>query len=121
MSVPVYGWLAVPRKGHAITWYVPAAGLPKLTRATITAPSGLARALDSVRSSGWAGEQEEAVIGEASVAAPIFDRRGVAAGAIGVVGPVERISKGRSPRPELITHVRDAARAISRDLGGGRY
>jgi len=97
------------------------AGLPKLTQATITAPSALARALASVRSSGWAGEQEEAVIGEASVAAPIFDRRGVAAGAIGVVGPVERISKGRSPQPELVTHVRDAARAISRDLGGGRY
>jgi len=34
---------------------------------------------------------------------------------------VERISKGRSPQPELVTHVRDAARAISRDLGGGRY
>ena len=61
------------------------------------------------------------MIGEASVAAPIFDRRGLAAGAIGVVGPVERIFSGRAPRPEIVTHVRDAARAISRDLGGGRY
>ncbi|MDX6549097.1 MAG: hypothetical protein QOG33_2647, partial [Gaiellales bacterium] len=48
-------------------------------------------------------------------------RRGQSAGAIGVVGPIERIFSGRSPRPEMVTHVRDAARAISRDLGGGRY
>jgi len=34
---------------------------------------------------------------------------------------VERIYDGKAPRPELVTHVRDAARAISRDLGGGRY
>ena len=62
------------------------------------------------------------MIGEASVAAPIFDRRGEAAGAIGVVGPVERIYDGRpQPRADIVTHVRDAARAISRDLGGGRY
>jgi DNA-binding IclR family transcriptional regulator len=45
----------------------------------------------------------------------------VAAGAIGVVGPVERIFAGRTPRGDIVTHVRDAARAISRDLGGGRY
>jgi DNA-binding IclR family transcriptional regulator len=75
----------------------------------------------SVRDTGWAAEREEAVIGEASVAAPIFDRRGEAAGAIGVVGPVERIFAGRTPRPELVGSVREAARAISRDLGAGRY
>jgi DNA-binding IclR family transcriptional regulator len=105
---------------HELEHEVMDAGLVKLTRATITAPSGLARALEGVRTNGWASEQEEAVIGEASVAAPIFDRRGIAAGAVGVVGPVDRIAKGRSPRPELVSHVRDAARAISRDLGGGR-
>jgi DNA-binding IclR family transcriptional regulator len=96
-------------------------GLPKLTRATLTTPAAIARALDAIRESGWAPEREEAVIGEASVAAPIFDRRGLAAGAIGVVGPVERIFGGRTPRGDIVTHVRDAARAISRDLGGGRY
>ena len=77
--------------------------------------------MTSVRDTGWAAEREEAVIGEASVAAPIFDRRGEAAGAIGVVGAVERIFSARSPRPELVAGVREAARAISRDLGGGRY
>jgi DNA-binding IclR family transcriptional regulator len=96
-------------------------GPARLTRTTITAPAALRRALESIRDTGWATEREEAVIGEASVAAPIFDRRGDAAGAIGVVGPVERVFSGRSPRAELVTHVRDAARAISRDLGGGRH
>jgi DNA-binding IclR family transcriptional regulator len=96
-------------------------GLPQLTRSTITSPAALGRAVETVRAHGWAAEKDEAVIGEASIAAPIFDRRGEASGAIGIVGPTERLYRGRNPRPELITHVRDAARAISRDLGGGRY
>jgi DNA-binding IclR family transcriptional regulator len=96
-------------------------GLPQLTRSTITSPSALARAVETVREHGWAAEKDEAVIGEASIAAPIFDRRGDASGAIGIVGPTERLYRGRNPRPALINHVRDAARAISRDLGGGRY
>jgi DNA-binding IclR family transcriptional regulator len=95
--------------------------LPQLTHATVTAEAELAAELDEVRRRGWAAEHEEAVIGEASVAAPIVGRRGRAAGAIGVVGPVERIFADEDgPRADLITHVRDAARAISRDLGGGR-
>jgi DNA-binding IclR family transcriptional regulator len=42
-------------------------------------------------------------------------------GAVGLSGPVERIcdSHGR-PRPNLITLLREAARAISRDLGAAR-
>jgi DNA-binding IclR family transcriptional regulator len=97
------------------------APLPRLTAATATTAAAVQKALDVVRQHGYAAELEEAVIGEASLAAPIFDRRGDAVGAIGIAGPVERILQGRRPRPELITHVRDAARAITRDLGGGRY
>ncbi|MDX6592974.1 MAG: hypothetical protein QOJ13_2170 [Gaiellales bacterium] len=96
-------------------------GLSRLTKSTIVSRPALERALETVRQNGWAAEREEAVIGEASVAAPIFDRRGEATGAIGVVGAVERIFTGRTPRPELVAHVRDAGRAISRDLGGARY
>jgi DNA-binding IclR family transcriptional regulator len=114
--------------GKAVLAYRPdleqelvAGGLPQLTRATVTSPAAVGKAMASVRDTGWAAEREEAVIGEASVAAPIFDRRGEAAGAIGVVGPVERIFAGRTPRPELVGSVREAARAISRDLGAGRY
>jgi len=74
-----------------------------------------------VRSLGYAAEREEAIIGEASIAAPVFDRRGQATGAIGIAGAVERLYEKREPRPQLVAHVRDAARAITRDLGGGRF
>jgi DNA-binding IclR family transcriptional regulator len=65
--------------------------------------------------------RSRAIIGEASIAAPIFDRRNVPAGAIGVAGPVERLYAKRDPRPDLVVQVRDAARAITRDLGGARF
>ena len=38
-------------------------------------------------------------------------------GAIGISGPVERLLKGGEPSIELISYVREAARAVSRDLG----
>jgi DNA-binding IclR family transcriptional regulator len=94
--------------------------LPRLTRETIVDPAELETMLAEVRETGTASEREEAVIGEASVAAPVHDRRGLVAGAIGVVGPVERIFDGDSPRLDLVSHVREAGRAITRDLGGTR-
>jgi DNA-binding IclR family transcriptional regulator len=97
------------------------APLPRLTHTTATTAAAVQRALDGVRQHGYAAEFEEAVLGEASLAAPIFDRRGEVAGAIGIAGAVERIYQARKPRPDLAAHVRDAARAITRDLGGGRY
>ena len=95
--------------------------LPPLTRATLTTRAALERALDAVRKQAYAVEREEAIIGEASIAAPIFDRRNDATGAIGVAGAVERLYTKREPRPDLVVHVREAARAITRDLGGARF
>jgi len=60
---------------------------------------------------------EELVTGEASLAAPIDDRRDVTVGAIAISGPMERICHNGAPRSEMVSHVREAARAISRDLG----
>jgi DNA-binding IclR family transcriptional regulator len=57
--------------------------------------------------------------GYASVAAPIEDRRGVTVGAIGIHGPMERLCRDRRPRAELVDHVVEAARAVSRELGAG--
>lgn len=92
--------------------------LPRLTHSTITGRTAFDRSLEEARTTGYATECEEAVIGEASIAAPIFDRRGEAAGAIGIVGPVERLYVDGSVRADHAGHVRDAARAISRDFGG---
>ena len=49
-----------------------------------------------MRERGVARERDEAVLGESSVAAPIFDHAGHAVGAIGVVGDTERILPARA-------------------------
>ena len=93
--------------------------LPKLTRKTATAAT-LRRELESVRERGVARERDEAVLGEASVAAPIFDHAGHAVGAIGVVGETAAILP-RTPSQELTAATIDAARGISRELGAPRW
>ena len=94
-----------------------AAGLERFTPATVTDPDALRAQLDETRERGWAAEIEELIEGEASYAAAIKDRRGVLVGAIGISGPVERLLNGGEPSAELISYVREAARAVSRDLG----
>lgn len=96
---------------------VAAADLARFTPATIIERDRLAAELEQVRRSGWASDAEELVVGEVSLAAPIDDRRGVTVGAIGISGPVERLSDNGIPRNDLVSYVREAARAVSRDLG----
>jgi DNA-binding IclR family transcriptional regulator len=94
-----------------------AAGLPRFTGGTITEPARLREALEQIRHRGWAADVEELVEGEVSLAAPINDRRGVTVGAIGISGPIERLCDNGEPRTDLVSYVREAARAVSRDLG----
>lgn len=93
--------------------------LQAFTRHTLD-PDRLSVAMNEVRDRDWAYDLHELVEGEASVAAPIRDRRGVAVGAIGISGPVERLcdSPDQPPRLELVSYVREAARSVSRELGG---
>lgn len=97
-------------------------GLEAYTRHTLVDPEDLGRALAEVREQGWGAEVQEMSMGEAGVAAAIRGHGGLVVGAIGVTGPVERIcdSKGR-PHPAMVTLLREAARAISRDLGAARW
>jgi DNA-binding IclR family transcriptional regulator len=92
-------------------------GLPAFTGATITDPARLQDELVAVRERGWASETGELLEGQASIAAPILDRRGLAVGAIGIFGPAERLAPDDGPRAELVSYVREAARSVSRDLG----
>jgi DNA-binding IclR family transcriptional regulator len=87
--------------------------LRSMTGETITSPDELRTQLDEIRSSGVAVEQDEAVIGESSLASPIFDSYGEAIGAIGVVIP----SDGDVSRHDARDLVREAARSVSRELG----
>ncbi|MER5936768.1 MULTISPECIES: IclR family transcriptional regulator [unclassified Streptomyces] len=92
------------------------------TRHTLVHPGELNRALGEIRELGWGAEVQEMSMGEAGIAAPIRGQGGLVVGAIGVSGAVERIcdTKGR-PQAALITVLREAARAISRDLGAARW
>jgi DNA-binding IclR family transcriptional regulator len=89
-----------------------------LTGSTITERALLVAELQAVLRLGYAVEDGEAAIGDAGIAAPVFDRDGVI-GAIGLVGAVERLL-APAAREELAVAVRETARVLSRDLGAGR-
>jgi DNA-binding IclR family transcriptional regulator len=100
---------------------IPTTDLSVYTRKTIVRPRELALALEHVREGGWAADVEELTLGQAAIAAPIRGYGGLVIGAIGISGPVERICDSHyAPRPHLVTSVRDAARAISREMGAAR-
>ncbi|MFJ8818897.1 IclR family transcriptional regulator [Amycolatopsis thermoflava] len=97
-----------------------AAGPEAYTRRTLP-PAAVARALAEVRRAGWAAERGEMVPGEAGIAAPIRGHGGIVVGAIGVSGAEDRICEPSGhPKPRLLEQVRDAARAVSRDLVASR-
>jgi DNA-binding IclR family transcriptional regulator len=113
--------------GHAIAASMPqaavarllAADLTPLTGKTKTTRAALSRALGQARKLGYAVEDQEATVGDAGIAAPIVNREGAVAGAIGVVGPAGRLlSPGQ--RDGLARLVTESARSVSRDLGAGR-
>ena len=91
----------------------PAGPLRSMTGETIIDPARLADHLMEIVRTGVATEHDEAVLGESSLAAPIFDATGAAVGAIAVVLQ----SSEWPPAPSLHDDVREAARNISRELG----
>ena len=93
--------------------------LAPLTGRTVTDPAALALALEEVVAAGIALEDQEAIVGEAEIAATVFDHLGAAAGAIGVVGSVERLMPD-GPASGLVAAVKETARGLSRDMGAGR-
>lgn len=92
-----------------------AKGLPPRTPQTITTPEGLRRALDAVRQRGCAIEDEESEIGMRCIAAPIRDDAGEVIAAVGLAGPVTRLSK--KTVAAFVPHVIETAEAISTRLG----
>jgi DNA-binding IclR family transcriptional regulator len=89
-----------------------AGDLRSMTGETLTSPADIRTQLEQIRSTGIAREQDEAVIGEAAVASPVFDSWGDVAGAIGVV-----ISGSSDTNTDTGDLVRETARALSRELG----
>ncbi|MGZ8630673.1 MAG: IclR family transcriptional regulator [Actinomycetota bacterium] len=115
--------------GKAIAAYLPEVSrrtlleseLAPLTGRTVTDPASLEGALVAVAEEGTALEDQEAIVGEAEIAAPVFDDMGGhSVGAIGVVGPVERLVPDGRASPTLVAAVRETSRGLSRDMGAGR-
>ncbi|GGQ23247.1 IclR family transcriptional regulator [Streptomyces roseolilacinus] len=91
------------------------------TPRTVTSLDDFEELLDLTRARGWAADVEETWEGVASVAAPIHDRRRMPVGAVAITGAVERVCERGELRSELVAAVRECARAVSRDLGAGRF
>ena len=87
--------------------------LRSMTGETITSPTDLKQQLADISATGLASEQDEAVIGESALAGPVFDASGTPVGAIGIVIP----SSNWPANPTSRDATREAARAISRELG----
>jgi DNA-binding IclR family transcriptional regulator len=94
---------------------VVAAGLTAYTPKTVTSPERFLKALAAVRQRGCAIEDEESEIGMVCVAAPIRDDSNAVVAAVGVAGPVTRLSK--KAVAGVLPHVIATAEQISERLG----
>jgi DNA-binding IclR family transcriptional regulator len=110
-------------EGQAILAFQPAdvverviaAGLRPLTPSTVTTPERFQKTLAAVRQRGCAIEDEESEIGMVCVAAPIRDDTGAVVAALGLAGPVTRLSK--KAVAGVIPHVIATANQVSARLG----
>jgi IclR family acetate operon transcriptional repressor len=89
--------------------------LGAFTPHTITDPSELEAELERIRAQGFAVDNEEYDEGLRCIGAPIYDHSGRAVAALGIGGPVTRITPERVD--ELAELVMAAARGLSRRLG----
>lgn len=93
---------------------VTATPLIELTAETVTDLAVLRGELETVRETALAYENEEAVVGESSIAAPVCGETGAVIAAVAVVLP-----SMDWPVTDAVLHdLRESARSISRVLGG---
>ena len=95
----------------------PRGELRRMTGETIVDAALLERHLVEVARTGIAAEHDEALLGESSIASPVFDATGAVVGAIGIVLP----SSEWPASPSMHDDVREAARNISRELGASGW
>ena len=90
-------------------------GLPRCAPNTITEPSALNTELERIRVQGYAVDDEEYEDGLRCIGAPIVGHTGHVVAAIGIGGPVTRVTRQRVD--ELAGLVMSAAAALSRRMG----
>lgn len=87
--------------------------LRSLTGDTVTDVAELTLALAQIAERGIATEEDEAVLGESSIAAPVVDRSGAVIAAVAVVIATSEWL----PEDNVLNDLRETARNISRELG----
>jgi IclR family transcriptional regulator, KDG regulon repressor len=92
-----------------------ASGLHAHTPKTVTDPDRFLKALAAVRQRGCAIEDEESELGMVCVAAPIRDDSGAVVAALGIAGPLTRLSK--KAVAGVIPHIMATADQVSARLG----
>ena len=110
-------------EGQAILAFAPdetvarviASGLAARTPKTITSPEKFGRELALTRQRGCAIEDEESEVGMVSIAAPIRDDGGDVVAAVGIAGPVTRLTK--KSIAAFMPHVIATADQVSVRLG----
>jgi IclR family transcriptional regulator, KDG regulon repressor len=95
--------------------HVIARGLAAHTPKTVTNPERFLKSLATVRQRGCAVEDEESEIGMVCLAAPIRDDTGAVVAALGIAGPVTRLTK--KAVASAIPHVIATADQVSARLG----
>lgn len=89
--------------------------LDKFTENTITSKKQLKTHLREVRKQGWAMDNEEYIVGNRCVAAPIFDYRGEAIAAVSVSGPAS-VFDDEKKLAQVVKRTKETAAKISRQL-----
>jgi IclR family pca regulon transcriptional regulator len=97
--------------------YFATAPLTKFTKFTVNGEAALRKALETVRTRGWTGADQEYVLGLRTLAAPIYDRHGHVPAALNVAGAVSVVSMKEMTRSYLPALL-EAAEHITRALGG---
>ncbi|MES4889587.1 IclR family transcriptional regulator [Streptomyces sp. NPDC096012] len=110
----------VTASGKAIAAFDPevaearrAAGFPYWTSCSIRTADRYEAALDEVRRNRFAINDQEAVHGMTTVAAPVLDRTGRARAAISIVAPIREVGCALTAQAGLVTAV---ARRLAHDL-----
>ncbi len=86
-----------------------------MTRSTVTDLAGLRAAIDTAREQGYALNDQEAFVGDVSVAAPLLDLRGHPLGAVNIAVPTPRW-RLEDVLAKLVPQLLKTAAAIHRDL-----
>lgn len=117
--------LALYASAHGKIWlaFGPGSLLQKVLNApreawtshTITDAKALTSEVQAVRKRGWSTAPNQVVMGVNTLAAPVFDHRGVLVGSIAFVGSTQVIAT--KPTPAQLGSVLEAARSVSRELG----